>query len=1040
MFRTLTRKAGYALLSLALVSSITAGVGYASSVPESPATEWSRQYGMDEQFLTGRNITSTSDGGYVVTGGFSATLGITYILKLTPSGKTQWEQRIQHDTRKLTTSDETIETKDGGFLVTGSTQSESGKHNIILIKLSAQGNVEWQKEYDPGFSASSLSVAETIDGAYVITGESYGWPNGQHAFMLKADDQGQELWLKKLKFNDEQYYSDIMATSDGGSIAVGTQYDSYFNDPDKGAIISRLNSDGDEIWTKNLSTPNSLRMAYSIASSGDGTYVVYSKSSRDDHYLTQIDSSGNVTWEKKLDPAPDREFFKKVVRIEEGYALFSEYIHTSNVQERRYELLKLDDSGNTLSKTDLTIKNFDRMKGLTPSQDGGFVLLGDVKGPDYNRFMQVTKLAGPNTQPGERTMEEISFANTSKTIAVGEQAAAIIMAKYSDGSKEVVKDSVSLTSDDDRIAAVDSKGFIKGIKPGSTTIHADFKGHQAQLQVEVFDNPNHGGPDYWSYQYGTDQFYNLGRSIVTTSDGGYIVTADTKDQLYSSTKAYILKLDAAGTLVWQQKLQHGLSEFTLPLKAIETKDGGILVCGITRIQDERARNQVFLAKLNAQGLVEWEKEFDGGGNKSGNSVDETTDGGFVVTGSTLSLSGEDSAYVLKTDAHGQLFWEKRYRFGSNQNYNDIIATPDGGSIAVGTINTYVGSNENDRAIVTRLSPNGDELWTKKLPPIGREAYSIISTNQQNYLIASRTPDGDNYLTQMDESGEVIWEESYQAPEGQIFYKISPYGQGYVLLGNFATGEYPNRETKSTALKLDDYGQVIANLYFTDPNLSDLDIGTVSSDGKFVIMGAVKIGEDKIGLQVTKSAGTEHQPGDPVVTGISVSTTTGKIIVGEQTTTLVKASYSNGAEKILKNTVSFSSENVNIAAVDSKGVITGIKPGSTIIHATYQGHTAQLQIEVIGETEGTFYLDSEEYSLAAGTSLDTVAFFKDKDDIVHNVTKATTFKSDNPAIARYDLDGSINGIRAGITYITAEYQGKTYKALVQVVRDSVPNQP
>ncbi|MNR48605.1 hypothetical protein D3C85_1678570 [compost metagenome] len=74
----------------------------------------------------------------------------------------------------------------------------------------------------------------------------------------------------------------------------------------------------------------------------------------------------------------------------------------------------------------------------------------------------------------------------------------------------------------------------------------------------------------------------------------------------------------------------------------------------------------------------------------------------------------------------------------------------------------------------------------------------------------------------------------------------------------------------------------------------------------------------------------------------------------------------------------------------------------------------------------------------GTSLDTVAFFKDKDNKIHDVTKAATFKSDNPAILDYDQDGNINGIGAGITYITAEYQGKTYRALVQIVRASVPN--
>ncbi|USB31646.1 hypothetical protein [Paenibacillus sp. YPG26] len=948
MLHNLLRKVSSSLLSLTLVSGMMAGVGYASSDTGTPTLEWSRQYGMDEQFFTGRDVASTSDGGSIVTANFSASTGQTRILKLNSSGKMQWERTIQHDTSRLTTANETMETRDGGFLAVGSIQSQNGKHNILLIKLGVQGNIVWEKEYDLGFSASSLSLAETQDGGYVITGESYGWPNGQHAFVLKADTQGQELWLKKLKFSDEQYYTDIIATPDGGSIAVGTQYDLYFNDPNKGALITKLNANGEEAWTKKLSTPDSLRTATSIAPSEDGGYVIYSKSSRDDHYLTQIDSSGEIKWEKRFDSPTDRVLFKKIVPFGEGYALFSEYRNTSNAPERKYQLWELDNTGESVNKQDFTIKGFDRMTGLTPSADGGFVLLGEVKGPDYNRYIQVTKLAGPHSQPGERTLEDIRFADTSITLAVGEHTAPLLIGTYSDGSKETINVPVSLTSDDNGIAAVDPKGFITGINPGTTSIYAEFKGHQAKLSVKVYQNPNLGDSLHWSYQYGTEQSYMQGRSITPASDGGYIITADTRDQLYGSTKAYILKLNADGSLKWQHKIQHGLSEFTLPLKAMETSDGGIIVCGITRIQDFRARNQVFLAKLSAQGTLEWEKEFDGGGNKSGNSVDETTDGGFVVTGATLSISGEDLAYVLKTNAHGELLWDKRFRFESNQNYNDIIATPDGGSIAVGTINTYVGSKINDRAIVTKLSPDGDEIWTKKFAPAGRDAYSIIRADQ-NYLIASRAPDGVNYLTELSASGDVIWDKSYEAIEGQHFYIVSRYQQGYVLLGNYTTGEYPDRQSRLIALQLDNEGQVVSNLHFSEANVSGLDMGTVSSDGEFVFMGAVQVGEDKTGLQVTKSAGSDQPLGDP-----------------------------------------------------------------------------------------EFFLDSEEYSLAAGTSLDTVVYFKDKYGKIHNVTPQTKFESENPAVVDYDKDGNIIAVRAGITYITAEYQGMTYRALVQVVRASVPN--
>ncbi|GIP23289.1 Ig-like domain-containing protein [Paenibacillus sp. J22TS3] len=1042
MFRSIIRKASVALLSLTLVSGIAASHGYASSAISRPVVEWSQQYGMDQWYVGGSDVISTLDGGYVVTSTITISPNLQgYIVKLDSSGKLQWEQKIQHN-NKSTSVDKTIETKDGGFLVCGTTENEHGKNSVFLLKLSPQGTVEWEKDYEHDFSVTDMSIAETKDNGFVVTGQSWNWPDIQYGFVLKTDAKGQQSWLKKLSFNDENDYYDIIATQDGGSIAVGTQHDRHYNDPKMGAIITKLNEAGEEVWTKKLSEPDSLRMAFSIVSSGDGGYMIYGTGTDQDQYLTRIDANGKVLWDKKFDPTPDNSFIKKVVRTNDGYALFSEYKKGStNVKERKYELFNIDDTGKILKQSAFSVKNFERMVSVTVSREGGFVLLGETKGAKNNTFIQVTKLA-VNNQPGEPTVESISFTDSSKTIGVGELTAALVNAHYSDGTKELIKEFLSLSSENERVAIVDSRGFITGIKPGNTVINAVYEGHRAQLKVEVVETPNHGDPDQWSYLYGKNQYFTTARSIIPASDGGYIIAGNTQGEMFGGSKAYILKLNAAGVTQWQQMIQHGMSEYTEAYDVVETQDGGILVSGTTRNYDDRPRDVVFMAKLSAQGVVEWEREFEGGANRSGDAVAETKDGGFVVTGYTLSASGEDSAYVLKTDAHGQQLWNRTYRFGNYQNYNDIIATPDGGSIAVGTVKTVIGSNEDDGAIVTKLGTNGEEVWTKKLLPIGREAYSILSANEDSYLIASRTRDGKNYLTKINDTGEVIWEKSFEASKGQFFHKIVRYGQGYTLLGAQSTGNYPDTETRVAALKLDDNGQILGKILFTEPNLSNLDKGTVTQDGKFVLMGAVKINNQTL-LKVAKTSG-QDTPVEPVLTGISFSDTSKQIAVGETATSSVRARYSDGTEKALTESISFTSEDENTASVDSKGLITGVKPGSTVIHAVYQGLTAQLPIEVTKsgggnpDPEGTFYLDSEEYSLTEGTSIDTVALFKDKDGKIHDVTKQSIFKSENPAIVDYDKDGNINGVRAGITYITAEYQGKTYRALVQVVRASVPN--
>lgn len=555
----------------------------------------------------------------------------------------------------------------------------------------------------------------------------------------------------------------------------------------------------------------------------------------------------------------------------------------------------------------------------------------------------------------------------------------------------------------------------------------------------------------WSHQYGLDQLSTNGRSVIPTSDGGYIATGDIEENSgsgYGYTKAYILKLNASGVIEWEQKIQHGDSEYTYAHKAIETKDGGFVISGATKNYDGRPHNATFLAKLSSQGAVEWEQEYgDGYTNEYGEAVAETSDGGFVVTGYSVTSYGEAPAYVLKTNAAGTQLWYKKFRFGSNQYFNDIIATPDGGSIAVGTLNSIIGDGENDAAIATKLNANGEEIWTKHYaqPNSGRSAYAIIPSDNGGYMISSRTRDDVNYLTKTDANGEVIWEKNYDpTADRELFNTVTRTRDGYALLGENQKGFYPDEESRFEVLKVDENGEILSNTLFGDPNLYSLGRGDSSPDGGFVLTGQINLNEKYI-LQLTKLADHQENPGEHILKEIAFSNSSKKITVGEKAPAVVKARYTDGTEAGLSDSVSFSSENEQTAIIDSKGFITGVHPGSTTINALYQGHQAQLQIEVLespgsenpGNAEGSFYLDSDEYSLSAGTSLDTAALFKDKDGKIHNVTKQSVFKSENPRIVDYDQDGNIIGVHAGITYITAEYQGQTYRALVQVVRATVP---
>ncbi|MNH82994.1 Bacterial Ig-like domain (group 2) [compost metagenome] len=551
----------------------------------------------------------------------------------------------------------------------------------------------------------------------------------------------------------------------------------------------------------------------------------------------------------------------------------------------------------------------------------------------------------------------------------------------------------------------------------------------------------------WSHEYGRGQLSSNGRSVTPTPDGGYIVAGDftgTDPSSYGITQAYILKVNASGQKEWEQKVEHGDAEYTYAYKAVPTKDGGYIVSGATKNYDGKPHNVVYLIRLNADGSVVWEKEYgDGYTNQYGESVAQSEDGGFVVTGYSVTSSGEAPAYVLKTDAQGNQLWYKKFSFNDNQYFNDLTSTSDGGTISVGTINTMFGPGDTDASVATKLNANGEEVWTKKYVQAnsGRGAFSITPSDEGGYVIGSRTRDDINILTKVDADGEVIWEKTYDpTPDRELFTQVVRTPDGYALLGENEKGQYPDEQSQFEVLKVDKNGEVLDNVLFGEPNLYGIGRGTISQDGGFVLTGQANQGEEYY-LKLTKLAGSSA-PAEPTVTGIVFSDTTKTLEVGKNTALTLKAVYSDGTKAGISDSVTYTSGDENIVSVDGSGLITGKKPGTTTITADYKGLYAQLQVNVSaagepGTSDGIFYLDSDEYSLSAGTSLDTIAIFKDKSGQIHNVTKQAVFKSENPKVAEYDKDGNIIGVHAGITHVIAEYNGQTYKALVQVVRAYVP---
>lgn len=539
----------------------------------------------------------------------------------------------------------------------------------------------------------------------------------------------------------------------------------------------------------------------------------------------------------------------------------------------------------------------------------------------------------------------------------------------------------------------------------------------------------------WSRLYGGN--HSAGRTVTPTSDGGYVAVGDNH-----LAEGYVVKMDRNGFTEWEQEIDND------PYGVLELSDGSILISGTSTDETGRPTSVIHLTKLDANGSILWDKAYpeysDSYYHYHGEKIVEAADGNLFITGHSSTYSEYAPAYLLKINPSGEEIWFRTLWLDENQRFKDITATPDGGIIAVGTINS--GENPSVNAAITvKFTENGEIVWEniKKNDDAQRpSADAIHPTHNGGYIIIGRLNNSTSFIQKINDAGEVIFEKNFDAGTGtDYFNQIQSVDNGYALMGWKYIGSYPSLTTKYQIIVADEDGEIKKTDLFGDSDLYSVGKGIATTDGGFLLAGTLKRGTN-YHFQLVKIAGNDGQPTEPELTRIEFSPHQFNLSVGQSVNSVVHAIYSHASVTDVTYSAVYESLDPSIATVDSFGQITGVHPGSTIVSATYGGlqTTATIQVTGEGAFPGHFYLDSDEYSLSIGTKLDVAAFYTDELGSTSIVTKDTAFSSAHPEIATIDEDGNITGIAPGIAHITATYNGLTYQVSVWVVRPYVPPAP
>lgn len=277
--------------------------------------------------------------------------------------------------------------------------------------------------------------------------------------------------------------------------------------------------------------------------------------------------------------------------------------------------------------------------------------------------------------------------------------------------------------------------------------------------------------------------WDRGYSVQQTSDGGYIVCGETSSYGAGACDVYLLKTDSSGNLQWQRTF--GGSDCDSGRSVLETPDGGYIVAGGTN-SDGAGSGDVFLLKTDASGNLQWQKTFGGSGWDQGYSIWQTADGGYIVCGETSSSgAGGCDVYLLKTDASGNLQWQKTFGGEDDDFGYSVRQTADGGYIVAGETSSY-GAGACD-VYFFKTGASGNLQWQKTFG--GKEddrAYSVQQTVSGGFILVGETGSrgaDDVYLIKTDASGNLQWDRIIGGSEYDYgrFVQQTPDG-GYVIAG------------------------------------------------------------------------------------------------------------------------------------------------------------------------------------------------------------------------------------------------------------------
>jgi PGF-CTERM protein len=775
-----TTKNKKAILIFAVMLSVLVltGTGYAMASP--PAEEWNRTYEM--RGITGvESFQQTADSGYILAGNMRSN---AFVLKTGPTGSEQWNITFG-GTFSGNRAVSVLQTSDGGYLIAGSTSAcrNNCPDDVWLIKMNAQGQEQWNLTLGGNGDEEMAFVQQTADGGYILIGNTDSYGAGSFdIWFVKVDSNGNMQWNNTFGGIGQDKASSVSQVP-GGYIIAG-QTDSY-GAGDSDFWLVKTDAKGEEQWNNTYGGYYGDR-AYSLQQTHDDNYIIAGTTqsfgaSHGDFLLVKTDSNGTEQWYRTFGGVGAE--FNPSVRLspDGGYILGG---RTFSFDDADCWLIKTDEDGNV--QWDRTFEG----RGLDSFQqtpDGGYMIKGDLYDPSKTWLVQkaLIKIDSNGNEQWDIRIE-------------GDELDSVLQTGNGDYILAGIKDSKLLL-----VKLV----MLMADRPAPSTQFTYDPGNPGANQTITFDasasfDP-YGNITYYQWDLGDGSYVNTTQRTVTHSydeGGNYIVgltVTGSNDEVSSTTREIIVQQSGPPIMRWNKTFGGASDDWVHSLEY--TSDGGYILAGSSHFFTGKGIDvDAMLVKTDLNGNMQWQRTIGGIGRDEAYSTIQTSDGGYIMVGTTESYGvGTIDFWLVKTDAKGIEQWNRTFGGEDIEEVTSFLKTLDGGYIIAGTTRP-LETGSYDMWLV-KTDAEGIEQWNLTLGGEDDDTRpSIRQASDGGYIIAGTTGSygagsDDFWLIKTDSEGIEQWNRTFGGEDYDWLYSFEQtFDGGYILGGptrSFGNGSF-----------------------------------------------------------------------------------------------------------------------------------------------------------------------------------------------------------------------------------------------------------